>query len=36
MVLQFIFAMVSSGNAEFMVMIPVLSFMLVPFFVFKL
>lgn len=33
LVLQFIFAMVSSGNAEFMVMIPVLSFILVPFFV---
>jgi hypothetical protein len=32
-VLQFMFAMVSSGNAEFMVMIPVLSFILVPFFV---
>jgi hypothetical protein len=30
-VLQFMFAMVSSGNAEFMVMIPVLSFILVPF-----
>ena len=31
-VFQFIFAMVSSGNAEFMVMIPVLVFILVPFF----
>lgn len=31
-VLQFIFAIFSSGNAEFMVMIPVLVFMLVPFF----
>ena len=32
MVLQFIFAMASYGNAEFMVMIPVLIFILVPFF----
>lgn len=31
-VLQFIFAMLSSGNAEFMVMIPVLVFILVPLF----
>ncbi len=30
--LQFIFAIFSSGNAEFMVMIPVLVFILVPFF----
>jgi len=32
LVLQYIFAVVSSGNAEFMVMIPVLVFMLFPFF----
>lgn len=31
-VLQFIFAMFSSGNAKFMMMIPVLVFLLVPFF----
>lgn len=31
-VFQVMFAMVSSGNSEFMVMIPVLSFILVPFF----
>jgi hypothetical protein len=29
-VLQFLFSMVSAGNAEFMVMIPVLSFILIP------
>jgi hypothetical protein len=32
LVLQYAFAVVSSGNAEFMVMIPVLVFMLFPFF----
>jgi hypothetical protein len=31
-ILQFVFAMFSSGNAEFMVMIPVLVFILIPFF----
>jgi len=32
LVLQFIFAVLSFGNAEFMVMIPVLVFMLIPFY----
>lgn len=32
-ILQFFFAMLSSGNAEFMVMIPILIFMLIPLFV---
>lgn len=35
MVFQFIFAALSFGNAEFMVMIPVLAFMLIPFYTFN-